>query len=51
MFSQFENIKIILPSAPIRYVTIENKENWSWFDIKSKDKDSLYNHIDQSFST
>ena len=30
----FQNFKIVLPRAPVRYVTMLKKENISWFDLK-----------------
>ena len=49
----FRNFKVVFPAAPIRFTELyENKENFSWFNIKKTNVFNLFSlPIDDAFSS
>jgi 3-deoxy-D-manno-octulosonic-acid transferase len=43
--------KIIIPQAPVRFVTCMNAEASSWFDVKWRSEKSFIVPFDEAFST
>jgi len=48
---EFKDVRVVIPQAPTRKVTLTEKEAPSWFDIKFRNEKSFLMDFDEVFST